>query len=454
VNGSSLRLRLVAGGIIAILLALAVAGAGLAVLFERHVARTVAADLDVHLRQLLAGIDVGPEGRLVLARTPADPRFAEPLSGLYWQIEDDRGQVLRSRSLWDTTLTLPADDPSPGEVHQHETPGPVNARVLVAERRIKLTVGDRSVPVRLAVATDLGRISAAVAAFAKDLGVALGLLGLILAIATAIQVSLGLRPLDVLRRGVADVRAGRIRHLPTMIAVEVQPLVDEVNALLDGQEREIERSRGRAADLAHGLKTPLAALAADARRLREQGQEAIARDIDSVGEAMSRHVDRELARARARGSLRRRAGLSTELAPLIRSLLATLERVSSGGRVAFDPQIADGLSVPIGRTDLAEVLGNLLDNAARHAASRVRISASPCPSGLSIIIEDDGPGIAPAARSRVIERGARLDEREDGTGLGLAIVQDVLEAYGWRLDLATSDQLGGLKVTISPGPSV
>jgi signal transduction histidine kinase len=452
VNGSSLRLRLIAGGIIAILLALAVAGAGLAVLFERHVARTVAADLDVHLRQLLAGIDVGPEGRLVLPRMPADPRFAEPLSGLYWQIEDDRGQVLRSRSLWDTTLTLPADDLSPGEVHQHETPGPVNARVLVAERRINLTIGDRSVPVRLAVATDLGRISAAVAAFAKDLGVALGLLGLILAIATAIQVSLGLRPLDVLRRGVADVRAGRIRHLPTTIALEVQPLVDEVNALLDGQEREIERSRGRAADLAHGLKTPLAALAADARRLREQGQEAIARDIDSVGEAMSRHVDRELARARARGTAHRKAGLSTELAPLVRSLLATLTRAPPGARVKFDPQIADGLSVPIDRTDLAEVLGNLLDNAARHAASRVGIRAHAEASGPSIVIEDDGKGIAPAERSRVIERGARLDERDDGTGLGLAIVQDVLDAYGWRLDLATSDQLGGLKVTISPGP--
>ena len=451
-NGSSLRLRLIAGGIIAILLALAVAGAGLAVLFERHVARTVAADLDVHLRQLLAGIDVGPEGRLILPRMPADPRFAEPLSGLYWQIEDDRGQVLRSRSLWDTTLTLPADDLSPGEVHQHETPGPVNARVLVAERRINLTIGDRSVPVRLAVATDLGRISAAVAAFAKDLFVALGLLGVILAIATAIQVSLGLRPLDVLRRGVADVRAGRIRHLPTMIALEVQPLVDEVNALLDGQEREIERSRGRAADLAHGLKTPLAALAADARRLREQGQEAIARDIDSVGEAMSRHVDRELARARARGTAHRKAGLSTELAPLVRSLLATLTRAPSGRRVMFDPQIADGLFVPIDRADLAEVLGNLLDNAARHAASRVRISAHAEPSGPSIVIEDDGKGIAPAERSRVIERGARLDERTEGAGLGLAIVQDVLDAYGWRIDLATSDRLGGLAVTIAAGP--
>ena len=105
---------------------------------------------------------------------------------------------------------------------------------------------------------------------------------------------------------------------------EVQPLVEEVNALLDGQEREIERSRGRAVDLAHGLKTPLAALAADARRLREHGQDAIARDIDSAVEAMSRHVDRELARARVRGTSRRKADLSTTLAPLLRALTATL----------------------------------------------------------------------------------------------------------------------------------
>jgi signal transduction histidine kinase len=453
VRRSSLRLRLIAGGLAAILLALAVAGAGLIVLFERHVARTMTEDLDVHLKQLLAGIDADPQGHLVLTRDPADPRFAEPLSGLYWQIEDDRGQILRSRSLWDTTLTLPADDPSPGEIHQHETPGPANARVLVAERRINLTIGDQSVRVRLAVAADLARVSAAAAAFAKDLGLALGLLGLVLAIATAIQVSLGLRPLDALRSGVAEVRAGRIRHLPTATPVEVRPLVEEVNALLDGQEREIERSRGRAADLAHGLKTSLAALAADARRLREQGQDKIARDIEAVGETMSRHVDRELARARVRGTAQRKAGLSTELAPLVRSLLATLARAPYGARVTFDPQVEDGLSVPLDRTDLAEVLGNLLDNAARHAASRVRIGAETGPWGPAIVIEDDGQGIAPAARSKVVERGARLDEREDGAGLGLAIVQDVLDAYGWRLDLAASDQLGGLRATIGPAPA-
>ncbi len=449
---SSLRLRLMAGGMVAILIALAVAGAGLTVLFERHVTRTIADNLDVHLKQLLAGIDVDAAGQLVVTRSPADPRFADALSGLYWQIKDGRGQLLRSRSLWDTTLPVPDDVLAPGETHQHEMPGPAHTRVLVTERRVSLTVGDRRVPVRVAVAADLGQVSAATAAFAKDLAVALGLLGLVLTMAAIVQIGLGLRPLDGLRRGVADIRAGRLRHLPAQVPAEVRPLVEEVNALLDEQEREIERSRGRAADLAHGLKTPLAALAADAGRLRAQGHDAVARDIEGVGDAMSRHVDRELARARVRGAGRRKAALSTPLLPLVRSMIKTIARTPAGARVTFEPHIPGDLSVPMDRTDLAEVLGNLLDNAARHATARVRVAAGEDPAGPWISIEDDGPGIAPAARAKVVERGIRLDEREEGAGLGLAIVQDVLDAYGWRLTLAASDGLGGLKVTIAPGP--
>lgn len=448
---SSLRLRLVAGGIMAILAALTIAGSGLILLFERHVARTIADDLNIHLNQLLSAIDVDAEGQLHLLRSPSDPRFTEPLSGLYWQITDDRSQYLRSRSLWDTTLALPVDDPSPAEVHLHEIVGPANAGVLVAERSVGLTIGDRRVPVRVAVAADLARVWTATAAFARDLGVALGLLGLVLAIATAVQVALGLRPLDALRRGVMDIRASRSRQLPSAAPAEVLPLVEEINALLDEQEREIERSRSRAADLAHGLKTPLAALAADVRRLQGQGQEEIARDIASLGEAMSRHVDRELARARARGAVRQRTNLSTALSPLVHSLLAALARTPAGARVVFEAHIADDLSVPFERADLAEVLGNLLENAARHARARVCITAGTGPAGLSITIEDDGPGVAPEARSRVVERGVRLDERDEGSGLGLAIVQDVLDAYGWRFDLAASDRLGGLRVTIASG---
>ena len=437
----------------AIMAALTIAGIGLTILFERHIARTIADDLEVHLKQLIAGIDVDAEGQLVVVRPPADPRFADPLSGLYWQVGSEDGQLLRSRSLWDTTLVLPNDQLSIGEVHRHEVRGPANARVLIAERGLKLTIKGRPTPVRVAVAVDLARVSAAGQAFAKELAAALCVLGLVLAVATYIQVALGLRPLAVLRRDIADIRSGRSHRLPPAAPVEVQPLVDEVNALVEMQEQEMERSRSRAADLAHGLKTPLAALVSDAARLRERGEHAIAHDIEALGEAMSRHVDREMTRARVRASAHRGAGASTELAPLVRSLITTLARTPAGIRLTFELRIPDDATAPFDRADLAEVLGNLLDNASRHAASRVRVTAHPSPAGTSIAIEDDGKGIAPAARSKVLERGARLDQRGEGAGLGLAIVLDVLDAYGWRIVLDESD-LGGLRAVITPGAKI
>lgn len=444
----SLRVRLIAGGLVAILIALAIAGGGFVLLFERHLARTLAADLDVHLNQLLAGIDLDRQGNLVLTQSPSDPRFANPLSGLYWQISDSRGQLLRSRSLWDTTLILPADEPAPGEVHQHEVTGPPGLRLLVAERTVSLMVADRRIPVRVVVGTDSARLSAAASAFAKDLALALGLLGCVLAIATSVQVALGLRPLDAVRRGVADIRAGRSSHLTGAVPTEVEPLAEEVNALVDLQTKEIERSRSRASDLAHGLKTPLAALTADAARLHESGEHVIAKDIEMVAEAMSRHVDRELARARARSRVLRGAQVSTELKPLVASLIAILARTSAGKRVKFEARIGESQRLPIDRTDLAEVLGNLLENATRHAAGLVRITDE---HGLadSITIEDDGKGLSLADMPRLLERGARLDERGEGAGLGLAIIQDVLDAYEWRLDL-TRSTLGGLRATIAP----
>ncbi|HET7803900.1 MAG TPA: HAMP domain-containing sensor histidine kinase [Pseudolabrys sp.] len=449
----SLRLRLVLGGVIAILIALAVAGGGLVFLFERHVTRTIGDDLDIYLNQLIAGIDVDVQGQLVLTRPPADPRFSEPLSGLYWQIADDRGQMLRSRSLWDTTLALVPDEPVPGQIHHHVIDGPLHARILVAERMVGLTGSDRHIGVRVAVAVDLARVSRAASSFSRDLAAALGVLGLVLALATVVQVGLGLQPLKKLQRSIADVRAGRTEHLPAAAPAEVQPLVEELNALLDAQEREIQRSRGRAADLAHGLKTPLAALTGDARRLREAGHNDIAQDIETVTETMSRQVDRELARARSRGSMRRRGSLSTELAPLVRMLIATIARTPAGARVSFEQKIPDTLAIAMDRTDLAEALGNILDNAARHAAAGVRITASPEACGATIVIEDDGQGIASETQARVVERGIRLDQRTEGAGLGLAIVQDVLESYGWSLTLGTSEELGGLRVTLSPdGP--
>ena len=210
----SLRLRLIAGGVVAILVALSLSGAGLVLLFERHVTRTLADDLTVVLNQVIGAIDVDAQGALTMTGQPSDPRFAEPLSGLYWQVTDDGGAAFRSRSLWDSALQSPPDMPAPGELHEHEVAGPGGSRVLLVERVIRLTAAGAQRPVRVAVAADLARVAKAAAGFSWELALALTGLGLVLAIATAVQVSIGLRPLALLRRGVAEIRTGQIHHLP------------------------------------------------------------------------------------------------------------------------------------------------------------------------------------------------------------------------------------------------
>lgn len=443
----SLRLRLVAGGAAAILVALATAGAGLSYLFERHVLRSLGQDLEVHLRQLTAGIDVSTEGRLFVGRPPGDPRFADPLSGLYWQAASETGDMLRSRSLWDSTLPLPVDEPGPGELHEHEVQGPGGSRLLVVERRVRLHAQGAPHAVRLAVAADLGGIVAARRSFTAELLAALAGLGVVLALAMWVQIGLGLRPLDAVRKGVAAVREGRIPRLPKVLPREVLPLVEEVNALLEAQEKDITRSRNRAADLAHGLKTPLTALAADARRLRDSGETEIAADIEAVGEAMRRHVERELARVRVRGSGRLSGAGATPVQPVVDALIATLSRTPNGARLGFEADLGGAFSIAMDRDDLTEVLGNLLENAARHASSRVRVARSNATQPVGLFVEDDGPGLTEVAPSSLHNApDKRLDETSGSAGLGLTIVRDILEAYGRRLILEKSP-LGGLRVS-------
>jgi signal transduction histidine kinase len=260
-----------------------------------------------------------------------------------------------------------------------------------------------------------------------------------------------LTPLDALRRRIADIRNGKSSTVPSDAPEEIRPLVEELNALLLAKEQEIGRSRGRAADLAHGLKTPLAALASDVERLKLAGQTDIARNIEQVGDIMNRHVDRELARARARGGAHTSAAMVTALAPLLETLIQTVSRTRDGGRIAFEVLTEPSIVIRMDRTDLAEVLGNLIENAARHARSVVKVSSHELIEGTSVVIEDDGAGIETEKLDMLSKRGVRLDERGGGAGLGLAIVQDVLDTYGWRLDLGRS-ALGGLRAAIAPSP--
>jgi len=442
-TSGSLRLRLIAWGTIAIIAALIVAGTGLSFLFERHVMRSLASDLETDLRQAIGTVELDASDRPFLRRAPSDPQFTEPLSGLYWQVSTEAGGITRSRSLWDVTLQLDHDALVPGETHRHRITGPGNGKLLAVERSVILQSRAGPVAVRVVFAAGTERVQTVRRSFEADLVPALALLGAALAAAMWMQISLGLRPLMRVKEAIKGVREGRAQQLDGPTPNEVEPLVAEINSLLAAQALELERSRGRAADLAHGLKTPLAALAADVRTLEENGETEIAAHIKDVGEAMRRHVERELTRARIRGTPRAGLQPSTHLRPLVETLCAMQKRSEAGSNIDFEIKLPSAAAIAMDKADLAEVLGNLIENAARYARTKVRVSRN---ADGHIAVEDDGPGIPLALQDAVFERGRRLDERTAGTGLGLAIVQDVLEAYGRKLRFETS-QLGGLSAT-------
>ena len=372
----------------------------------------------------------------------SDPRFETPLSGYYWQVElVATGTLVRSRSLWDTILTLPSAGNADGTLHLREIGGP-GGEVLVAVERTIVDADGRSF--RAAVAEDHKTIEMSVSEYVGELAPAIVLLAIVLIAANFIQITVGLAPLEKLRVAVGDVIARRRARLKVIAPSEVQPLADEIDRLLDAQERVLARARTRATDLAHGLKTPLQVLSADIRTLRSKGEVGLATEIEKSASAIRRHIERELARARlAQGVSRKVECCVAEVAARI---IAVVERTPAGERLEFLVDVADDLAAPIDEGDLSEILGNLIENAARFANLSVRIDASNAAAGTTIVIADDGPGIAGSDREAALSRGVQLDAKGGGTGLGLAIVSDIVDAYDGRLTM--TDAAPGLKVSV------
>lgn len=442
----ALRFRLLASAGVSVLVALLIAGLSLAVIFERHVERRIGAELDTFLSQLVAGVNVATDGRITSTAMLADPRFDQPLGGLYWQVQDEtHRRLLRSRSLWDNLIAVPADALQPGTVHTHEVAGPAGQTLLVRERQVVVHHAGNEHRVRVAVATDARSLAEARNAFAADMLPYLAVIAAVLLVAAWLQVRIGLAPLDRLRHGVMEVRSGPVRRLASAYPDEVMPLVDEINALLEAREQAIERARTWTADLAHGLKTPLTVLTADAQRLREAGNAAIAEDLDQLADTMRRRVDRELIRARVRsGSRDRRA--RTEVAETIRRIVRTLVRTPRGGVLRWNIEAPERADAAIAGDDLAELLGNILENAGEWARESVTVTVA-ARDGIVITVTDDGPGVAPDQLDRLGQRGVRLDEQQRGNGLGLAIARDIAEAYHGDLQFGLA-AAGGLAVTV------
>ncbi len=444
----SLKTRLGFSAAVAIALALLVAGLGLTNLFEHHVERHLGIELESWLNQLAAVVEIGPNQRVQLRHKPREPAFNQPLGGLYWQIDrPDQTAVLRSRSLWDEVLVLPAKPQTVSSIQFSRLPGPSGQTLLVQARRIQIIAERRPIELWLIVARDRAEIAQARARFAAEQSPYLFLIALLLAIATGVQIRVGLAPLENLTKEIESIRAGRAVRLTVQGPTEVQPLINALNDLLAARECAVERARAWTADLAHGIKTPLNALAAEAERLRRAGHTEIADNLEQLAETMRRRVERELIRARVRSD-RLPSAAHADLGHSLKRIQQVLTRTPAGECLVWQIIVPDGIQVALMPEDLIELFGNLLENASKWARSRVEIRAQLGPTEVALEVADDGPGVDEAHWLRLGERGLRLDEQQSGYGLGLAIVRDIVDAYGGRLAFGRAE-LGGLSVRVS-----
>ncbi|MBB1596659.1 sensor histidine kinase [Achromobacter sp. UMC46] len=446
----SLRLRLLAGTLAWILVSVALAGWGLASLFRQHITQQLQAELTLHLNQLTAAVNAGADGRPVVDPPPNDPRLEQPLSGLYWQVDRlaDGGKpalvgAARSRSLWDQTLEMP-DTPRAGAGDQtYDIAGP-GGRRLEAVARILKPAEEDAAPLRLVVAADRSVLAEPISRFNGMLAIALGALAAGLTAAAVVQVVVGLRPLARLRRQLARQNAGGSR-IEGRFPSEIQPLVDDFNKVLAMNAEIVQRARTQAGNLAHAVKTPLAILANAASR---DGSVPASLVDEQVGMA-NRQIDHHLARARAAASSGAAADGRAPLLEAAQGLVRVMQRLYAQRGLGIEiAEVSPDLLFRGEQQDLQEMLGNLLDNACKWAASRVRITAEPADAGrLLLHIDDDGPGIEDHERERIFLRGVRMDEQLPGSGLGLDIVRDLAGTYGGEVHAGRSP-LGGLRVSL------
>ncbi|HEX7288936.1 MAG TPA: ATP-binding protein [Candidatus Angelobacter sp.] len=260
------------------------------------------------------------------------------------------------------------------------------------------------------------------------------------------QFRAGLLPFGRLRRQLSGLRDGSSRRIEGTYPMEVQPLVNDLNSLLEHRERIVQRALAKAGDLAHGLKTPLAVLAQEADRAESAGQHEMASMIGLQVERMRRQVDYHLAHARAAGS-GDVPGARCPVLPSVEGLTRTLLRIHAGRGLAIQVDVSPEHFIRGQREDLEEMLGNLLDNACKWAKSNVRIQSVQEDGVVVLTIDDDGPGLPPGLRDAVLQRGVRADQAAPGSGLGLAIVRDLAELYAGTIALEDSP-LGGLRARL------
>ena len=435
--------RLFGIAIVTTVAALAFAALAIGHVLERFVTRGLDQQLDAQVNVLARA--VRKDGTLDQTRAISLPAFEDPGSGWGWRVDGAAGHWSRGTVILAMARPRSRRHREDAEEPREPRPYPGEARDVAGERVHfrQLTLPTRTGTVLLTAAgprrVAIGPLREAMA----PLLLSLAMLGGALALATVVQLRFGLRPLRRLRDDLGAVRAGQLRHVPTDQPAEIAPLAAELNALINQNEAGLAHARRHVSNLAHGLKTPLAALSV---RLAESGHD-LDGSLSQMVEQIDCRVRHHLGRARAAapgGSQRAR----TWLAMAVADLVTALERIHAERSVDATVSIVPELAVGIDPQDLDEMVGNLLDNAWRHARSTVKVTARAMDGIVELAIEDDGPGLSEAAIGVALVPGQRLDERGDGHGFGLPIAQELAELNGGRLVLSRS-AIGGLSAILA-----
>ncbi|MCC6925738.1 MAG: HAMP domain-containing histidine kinase [Novosphingobium sp.] len=431
-------MMLIAAGWISVLLL----GGGIALdqTLTGLVTRNFDAQLSYMLNGMIASAEVGLDGEVFLNRPLGDQRLLEPNSGLYWQIRGEGHEDFPSRSLWDRSLNVQTGH-FDKEVHTYDSRQFPAETLRVMERSVTLPGSDTVW--WFSVAERRGNLDEQIERVRRILFRSFAVLGLGLLVMAALQTWYGLGPLRGVQRAIQKMRGVGSNRVTEPLPLEVQPLVQELNALLAHTEKQAEEARTHAGNLAHALKTPLTVVMNAATAHAPDLADTVIREAA----VMRRQVDHHLARARAVG----RRAVGQARATLGESVEAVLRAVTVlYDRTRFDLDGNREAQVAIERQDLDEILGNLIENAAKYGGGSVFVTLDPTgePGWCEIWVEDDGMGIPEEERTRIFDRGARLDTGKPGTGLGLAIVRDVAEIYGGGVTLDESEDLGGLLVKL------
>lgn len=433
-TAGSLTRRMI--GIAAIWILVLLLGGGVALdrVLNSAITRNFDLQIEYVLTAMIASAEIGPDSEVRFNRPLGDQRFLEPYSGLYWQVYGKGHEPFRSRSLWDRALAVHSGPREP-TIHVYDSNEFPDGPLRVLERDVRLP-GSPTVW-RFQVAQSREGLDEQIAILRRTLVRSFVLLGLGLMMLSAIQAAYGLWPLRHLRRQIAAVRAGERSRVEARLPTEVAPMVEELNALLAHNETQAEEARRHAGNLAHALKTPLTVIMNEATAKSPDLAETVIREATT----MRRQVDHHLARARAVG----RRGAAQSRSEVWSSLKAVERAVDRLHRhVTIDLTGDKTAAVRVERQDLDELLGNLIENAAKYGQGRVFVTVLREAGFVEIMVEDDGPGITEEERALLFQRGARLDTGKPGTGLGLAIVRDVTGIYGGTISLEESEDLGGL----------